>query len=203
MSKRSKSEKAPWKRGGTMGDPKDTIKVLAAGLALLLVACAAWMMPAFEARAVSPDVVIRLREEPRMAERGRMAYLEKAYAVDAALKYWGANWSKITESAVDKCHVKLVLDPEALPTDNAVSLRAAVGERLRAAGCAFTRRPQDPETLETFRVPGVCAIGWVFWNAGTNPVTVERGGHALVVHPGHAGYLQIAADGRLEVREEF
>ena len=150
-----------------------------------------------------PDVVIRLREGPRMAERGRMAYLEKAYAVDAALKYWGANWSKITESAVDKCQVKLVLDPEALPTDNAVSLRAAVGERLRAAGCAFTRRPQDPETLETFRVPGVCAIGWVFWNAGTNPVTVERGGHALVVHPGHAGYLQIAADGRLEVREEF
>jgi hypothetical protein len=99
--------------------------------------------------------------------------------------------------------VKLVLDPEALPTDDAAALRRVVGEKLRAAGCAFTRRAEDPETLETFRVPGEGATGWVFWNGGESPVDARRGGHAVTVRPGHAGYLQIAADGTLQVREEF
>ena len=138
-----------------------------------------------------------------MAQDGRMQYLEWAYAVDAALKYWGANWSKITESAVGKCSVKLVLDPEALPTDDAAALRRVVGEKLRSAGCAFTRRAEDPETLETYRVPGEGATGWVFWNGGESSVEVRRGGHAVTVRPGHAGYLQIADDGRLEASEEF
>ena len=150
-----------------------------------------------------PDVIIRLREEPRMAQDTRMAYLERAYAVDAALKHWGANWSKITESAMGKCSVKLVLDPEALPTDDAAALRRVVGEKLRAAGCAFTRRAEDPETLETYRVPGEGATGWVFWNGGESPVEVRRGGHALSVGPKRAGYLQIADDGTLQVREEL
>ena len=150
-----------------------------------------------------PDVVIRLREEPRMSQDTRMAYLERAYAIDAALKYWGANWSKITESAAGKCSVKLVLDPEALPTDDAAALRLVVGEKLRAAGCAFTRRAEDPETLETFRVPGEGATGWVFWNGGESPVEARRGGHVVTVLPGHAGYLQIASDGTLQAREEF
>ena len=150
-----------------------------------------------------PDVVIRLREEPRMAQDTRMAYLERAYAVDAALKYWGANWSKVTESAMGKCAVRLVLDPEALPTDDAAALRRVVGEKLRAAGCAFTRRAEDPETLETFRVPGEGATGWVFWNGGESPVEARRGGHVVTVLPGHAGYLQIASDGTLQAREEF
>ena len=138
-----------------------------------------------------------------MAQDTRMAYLERAYAVDAALKHWGANWSKITESAMGKCSVKLVLDPEALPTDDAAALRRVVGEKLRAAGCAFTRRAEDPETLETYRVPGEGATGWVFWNAGDASVRATRGGHAVTVRPGHAGYLQIADDGRLEASEEF
>ena len=132
-----------------------------------------------------------------------MQYLERAYAVDAALKYWGANWSKITESAVDKCSVKLVLDPEALPTDDAAALQRVVGEKLRAAGCAFTRRAEDPETLETYRVPGEGATGWVFWNGGESSVEVRRGGHAITVGPQRVGYLQISSDGHVEVCEAF
>jgi len=150
-----------------------------------------------------PDVVIRLAEAPRMEDKGRAAFLERAYAVDAALLHWGANWSKVTESALGGCRAKLVLDPSALPTDDARTLRQAVGDRLKAAGCAFTRRPEDPEALETYRVPGEGANGWVFFNGGTEPLAVERFGRRLELGGGHAAYLQRDEGGTVEVAETF
>ena len=148
-----------------------------------------------------PDVVVRLREEPRMDRFARAPYLNKAYVVDEALKYWGANWSKITESAVGGCKAKLVLDPDALPTDDLAALRAKVGELLKAKACAFTRRAEDPETLDTYRVPGEGATGWVFWNAAEQPVTTVREGQTVTVPAKGLVYLQLAADGTVEVRE--
>ena len=150
-----------------------------------------------------PDVVIALAEEPRMSDKGRKVFLEKAYAVDAALLYWGANWSKVTVSALDGCAAKLVLDPTELPTDDAGALRTAVGERLKAAGCATTRRAEDPETLETYRVPGVGATGWVFFNGGKAPVSVERFGNRFDLGAGQTGYLQLSDAGAVEVKETF
>lgn len=150
-----------------------------------------------------PDVVVLLKEAPRMQNAGRKVYLDKAYAVDEALRHWGANWSKITESAIGDCKAKLVLDPDQLPTDDAARLTALVGERLAAAGCAFTRRAGDPETLDTYRVPGEGSTGWVFWNAADTPVTTARGGHVIAIGPERIGYLQVAADGTLEAKEEL
>ncbi|MDO4366458.1 MAG: hypothetical protein Q4D70_06645, partial [bacterium] len=83
------------------------------------------------------------------------------------------------------------------------TLRAEIGARLKASGASFTRRAGDPVTLETFRVPGKDATGWVFWNGGTGPVEVERGGYRLTVGALRVGYLQVAADGALQVKEEL
>jgi hypothetical protein len=57
--------------------------------------------------------------------------------------------------------------------------------------------------LTVFRVPGKGAVGWVFWNGGDRPVSAERGGHSITVEPNRAGYLQLADDGSLQVRELF
>ena len=67
----------------------------------------------------------------------------------------------------------------------------------------MTRRSEDSDKLETFRVPGKGATGWVFWNGGAEDVTVSRGGHSITVHPKRIGYLQIADDGTLQVRDEL
>ena len=150
-----------------------------------------------------PDVVVLMDEEARQTpSAARASAINAAHDLDIALLWWGANWSKLTSSRAADIpkSVKLVLKPEDFVCG---APRAAVGARLRAAGCAFTRRAEDPETLETFRVPGKGATGWVFWNGGAEPVRVERGGHALTIGPKRVGYLQIAGDGRLMVREEL
>ena len=151
-----------------------------------------------------PDVVVLMDEEVRQSpDAARAASVTAAHDLDDALLWWGANWSKLTSSCAADIPptVKLVLKPEDFA--DAATRRDAVGARLRAAGCAFTRRAEDPETLETFRVPGKGATGWVFWNGGESSVEVRRDGHNLSVGPKRVGYLQIADDGKLQVREEL
>jgi hypothetical protein len=57
--------------------------------------------------------------------------------------------------------------------------------------------------LETFRVAGKGGMGWVFWNGGDETVTTTRGWHSITIHPKRIGYLQIADDGALQVKEEL
>ena len=150
-----------------------------------------------------PDVIVLMDEEVRQHPGpARVQAVEAAHRVDAALLWWGANWSKLTSSmepAVPSS-VKLVIRPEQLPADG---LREAVGRMLKEKGASFTRRAADPEALETFRVPGRGATGWVFWNGGATAVECLRDGHRLTVGPKRAGYLQVSSDGALQAREEL
>ena len=84
-----------------------------------------------------------------------------------------------------------------------VEALAPVGNAFRVAGCAFTRRAGDLETLDTYCVPGEGATGWVFWNAADKPVSTARDGHEIMIGPERIGYLQVAADGTLEAKEEL
>ena len=150
-----------------------------------------------------PDVVVLMDEEVRQhPDPARVQAVEAAHRVDAELMWWGANWSKLTSSMAQAVPstVKLVIRPEQLPEGN---LRAEIGRLLKEKGASYTRRAEDPATLETFRVPGRGATGWVFWNNGDAPAACERGGHRLTVGPKRAGYLQLAADGSVQVREEL
>ena len=150
-----------------------------------------------------PDVVVLMDEDVRQRPGPeRVRAVEAAHRVDAELMWWGANWSKLTSSmaASVPSSVKLVVRPEQLKAEG---LRAEVGRLLKEAGASFTRRAGDPGTLETFRVPGRGATGWVFWNGGDAAADCVRDGHRLTVGPGRAGYLQVASDGALQVREEF
>lgn len=148
-----------------------------------------------------PDVVVLMDEGMRQTgDRARAT--AAAWRVDEELQWWGANWSKLT-SSMEKAipsTVKLVIRPEGLVPE---TLRNEVGNRLKASGAQFTRRASDPSTLETFRVPGRGATGWVFWNGGTETVEVERSGQRLTVGPKRVGYLQIAIDGRCQAKEEL
>ena len=151
-----------------------------------------------------PDVVVLMDEEARQSPSpARETAINAAHDLDDALLWWGANWSKLTSSRAADIppSVKLVLKPEDFAV--AAARRDAVGARLRAAGCAFTRRAEDSEAIETFRVPGKGATGWVFWNGGESPVEVRRSGHALTVGPKRVGYMQITDAGTLQVREEL
>ena len=148
-----------------------------------------------------PDVVILMDETARHTSARRKA-IDAAWAVDDVLMWWGANWSKLTSSRekdIPKT-VKLVIRPEGM---DGATLRETVGGMLRNAGAFFTRRPQDPDTLETFRVPGKGATGWVFWNGGDTPVTIERCGTRLTIGASRVGYLQVGDDGRIQVKEEL
>ncbi|MBR5079804.1 MAG: hypothetical protein IKX30_13790 [Victivallales bacterium] len=82
-------------------------------------------------------------------------------------------------------------------------MREWYGMVLQKGGASMTRRSEDSDKLETFRVPGKGATGWVLWNGGAEDVTVSRGGHSITVHPKRIGYLQIADDGALQVKEEL
>ncbi|MBR5838545.1 MAG: hypothetical protein IKZ84_08355, partial [Victivallales bacterium] len=82
-------------------------------------------------------------------------------------------------------------------------LREWYGKLLKEADASMTRRDEDPDKLETFRVPGKGATGWVFWNGGDETLTVSRDGHSITVRPKRIGYLQIADDGTLQVKEEL
>lgn len=150
-----------------------------------------------------PDVVVLMDEDVRQrATPERAAALSAAHRVDEALQWWGANWSKLTssmESAIPS-GVKLVIRPEKMEAEG---LRDEIGRRLKESGAFFARRPEDPATLETFRVPGAGATGWVFWNGGTDAVEVKRGGASVKVGPKRIGYLQVASDGKVEVNEEL
>ena len=151
----------------------------------------------------SPDVVVLMDEDVRQRPGPeRVRAIEAAHRVDAALMWWGANWSKVTSSMEQAipAGVKLVIRPGQLSPEG---LREEVGRLLKEKGAAFTRREGDPGTLETFRVSGRGATGWVFWNGGESTVTCERGGHRVTVGPRRVGYLQIAQDGALQVREEL
>lgn len=148
-----------------------------------------------------PDVVVLMDERMRHTT-ARAQATQAAWRVDGELLWWGANWSCLTSSRERDipASVKLVIRPEGL---DPATLRAEIGARLKASGAFFTRRVGDPATLETFRVPGKGATGWVFWNGGTGPVEVERDGHRLTVGALRVGYLQVAADGALQVKEEL
>ena len=79
-----------------------------------------------------------------------------------------------------------------------------IGGRIRAAGVASPRRTGDPDTLETYQVPGKEATAWLFWNGDEKrTVTVERDGHRLTIGAERGGYLQISDDGRAEVATEL
>ncbi len=152
-----------------------------------------------------PDVVVVLDEDVRQrATPERARALNEAYRVDEDLMWWGANWSKLTSSqtAAIPPTVKLVIRSEQLPAD-AAARRAEIGRLLKAHGASFMRRAKDPDTLETFKVPGAGATGWVFWNGGKKPVEVRRGAGRLTVGPRRVGYLQLGDDGRVQVREEL
>jgi hypothetical protein len=82
-------------------------------------------------------------------------------------------------------------------------MREWYGMVLQKGGASMTRRSADSDKLETFRVPGKGATGWVFWNGGAEDVTVSRGGHSITVRAKRIGYLQIADDGALQVKEEL
>lgn len=152
-----------------------------------------------------PDVVVVLDEDVRQqATPDRVRALDAAYRVDEDLMWWGANWSKLTSSqtAALPPTVKLVIRPEQMPTD-AAARRAEIGRLLKAHGASFTRRAEDPDTLETFKVPGAGATGWVFWNGGKTSVDVVRGAGRLTIGPRRVGYLQIGVDGGVQVQEEL
>ena len=150
-----------------------------------------------------PDVAILLKEEPRMKNDGRTAYLNSVYAVDAQLLYWGANWSKITESAISRCNVKLVLDPDRLPTGDSSSLRSEIGRLLHDAGCVCVRQDGDPDGLRVFRVPGKGNVGWMFWNGSEKPMHANRGGREIAIAPRSATYVQVSDGGQIEICENF
>ena len=150
-----------------------------------------------------PDVAILLKEEPRMKNDGRTAYLNSVYAVDAQLLYWGANWSKITESAISRCNVKLVLDPDRLPTGDSSSLRSEIGRLLHDAGCVCARQDGDPDGLRVFRVPGKGNVGWMFWNGSEKPMHANRGGREIAIAPRSATYVQVSDGGQIESCENF
>ena len=161
-----------------------------------------------------PDTVLIIPES-RLSRREeeRQGVLTAYRGVCNALAWYGVNFSVLPESERTRVpsSVKLTIGcgdftGEAYddPVTGTAALRDEVGRRIRTAGVSFTRRPDDPETLETYRVPGVGATGWVFWNGDEkNPVTVERDGHRLTIGAERGGYLQISADGRAEVATEF
>lgn len=173
-------------------------------LAASAVARAAEVLGSAELADNPPDVAILLCEEPRMKDEGRNAYIEKSKLLDDALLHWGANWSKISECAIGECKVKLVLDPDTLPTDDWSALRKAVGEKLRAAGCAIARRDGDPDELRAFRVPVKGgATAWLFWNNGDAPIEASREGRRVVVRPGRAMYMRVSKTGKVETCDEL
>lgn len=160
----------------------------------------------FELKENPPDVVVRLAEPPRMKREGRKEYLAKAYAVDRALRYWGANWSKVTDRAMDRVKgAKLVLDPEALPTGDETALRTEIGGRLKAAGATLARQAGDDEAAVCFRVPGAAGeTGWILWNPQAERAAIlSRGGERLEVPPCGVGYLLLDARGKKLIEEIF
>ena len=161
-----------------------------------------------------PDTVLLIPEKrlsPNEGERG--AAIAAYYGLCNALAWHGVNFSVMPASERPRIadSAKLVISADDFKGDgiplgygNESALRRAVGRKIRSAGVAFARRDGDPDTLETYRVPGVGATAWLFWNGDEKEsVTVERGGHRLTIGPERGGYLQIADDGKLEVAEEL
>lgn len=161
-----------------------------------------------------PDTVLLLSEK-RLSSKAneREKALVTYYALCNALAWYGVNFSVLpaSEHAKIPASVKLTLSTDAFTENEAVVgygnetvIRKLLGPLLHSSGVAFTRRDEDPDTLETYRVPGVGTTAWLFWNGDErNSVTVERGGHKLTIGAERGGYLQIADDGRLEYASEL
>ncbi len=161
-----------------------------------------------------PDTVVIISESRLDPEESvRQGTLTAYRGICNALAWHGVNFSVLPESEKGRIPqtVKLTVGTDDFkggtyddPVLGAAAFRAELGRRIRNAGVSSTRRPEDPDTLETYRVPGVGATAWVFWNGDEKkPVTVERGGHCITIGPERGGYLQISGDGRLEASAEL
>ncbi len=160
-----------------------------------------------------PDTVLLISETRLEFSQDKWDALVVYRAVCNALAWHGVNFSVLPESAraqipssikLTICSDEFNREPFADPVDGVDALRKEIGRRIRAAGVASTRRADDPDTLETYRVPGKGATAWLFWNGDEKrPVTVEREGHRLTIGPERGGYLQVADDGRVEVASEL
>ncbi len=131
-----------------------------------------------------PDAVLLISEARLEFSRAKWDSLAIYRAVCNALAWHGVNFSVLPESerARVPASVKLTICSDEFkdakfvdPVDGVAALRKAIGERIRAAGVTSTRLAGDPDTLETYRVPGKGATAWLFWNGDEKrPVTVER-----------------------------
>ena len=151
-----------------------------------------------------PDVAVILEEAPRWTTN-RMKYVRSARRVSRALAYWGANWSVITESdaASLPASVKLRLEPGKLPLGFRET-RDEVGRLLKARRCRMTRRAHDPESLETYFVPGGNgAHAWAMVNDSAESVRTERDGFSVTLPPRAAAILSVGPSGKLVRREVF
>lgn len=157
----------------------------------------------FELVSNPPDVVVSVDDATRMRDGdGRQDLIRSLKRLENELMWWGANWSTLPSSCTNAVGSKIVcvMRPEEFGEK---TIRDEVGRRLKGAGARVTRLPSDPDTLETFRVPGKGSTAWVFWNGGNAEVEVSRQGHGLTVGPSRMGYLQVSDDGRLEVGRVF
>ena len=160
-----------------------------------------------------PDTVLLISETRLEYSQDKWDARVVYRAVCNALAWHGVNFSVLPESerARVPASVKLTICSDefndakfADPVDGVAVLRKAIGDRIRASGVTSTRLAGDPDTLETYRVPGKGATAWLFWNGDEKrPVTVERDGHRLTIGAERGGYLQISDDGRVEVATEL
>ena len=161
-----------------------------------------------------PDTVLLIPEKRLSANTSeRDAAIASYYGLCNARAWHGVNFSVLPASERPGIpdSVKLVISADDFKGDdipsgygNESALRRAIGRKIRSAGVVFARRDGDPDTLEIYRVPGVGATAWLFWNGDErSAVTVSRGGHRLTIGAERGGYLQIADYGKLEVAEEL
>lgn len=160
-----------------------------------------------------PDTVLLISETRLEYSQDKWDALVVYRAVCNALAWHGVNFSVLPESerARVPASVKLTICSDEFkdakfidPVDGPAILNKEIGSRIRAAGVASTRLAGDPDTLETYRVPGKGATAWLFWNGDEKrPVTVERDGHRLTIGAERGGYLQVSDDGRAEVSTEL
>lgn len=166
----------------------------------------------FDVRERRPDAVLVLddgRFEPGERRKGTFAVCRRAIE---ALSWWGADYSVLPACVARDLPgtVKLTIRTDELVragfgglNGDPAAERAAIGAKLKVAGASFTRRPQDPDTLETYRVDGVGETAWAFWNDGESGTCVERGGHCLTIGPGRGGLMRISDSGELRQAVEL
>lgn len=151
--------------------------------------------PASEPLVVAPDTLPPIADGPLAGQQFRPGMTLELTTAQAWFS--AGDTPVVVQHRLGAGTVAFTADPLEMNSRNRRAMRVIYGELLKQAGARTTRRPDTPDDLTIFRVPGRNGNAWVFWNNGEDDIKAVHDDITLPIAAGYGACLIIGHDGRV------